>query len=176
MEANRKRHRYNASKNYIDGNTARKQAYIGQEAMEDYRTVPQRRRREIEARPRQVVTPDRQRQIQRQPKYLSGISMASLFVLTLAIAATLYFCIEFLMLQHQVSKMEKDIVTMENDLSKMRNNNDATYEQINMVYDLDYVYSIAVNELGMVYPNNNEVITFEGTDDSYVRQYADIPK
>ena len=45
-----------------------------------------------------------------------------------------------------------------------------------MVYDLDYVYSIAVNELGMVYPNNNEVITFEAADDSYVRQYADIPK
>ena len=80
------------------------------------------------------------------------------------------------MLQHQVSKMEKEIVSMERTLSTMMNENDAAYEQIKMAYDLDYVYNIAVNELGMVYPNNNEVITFERTDESYVRQYADIPK
>ena len=53
--------------------------------------------------------------------------------------------------------MEKDIVSMEQNLT-IRNENDQRYEQINTVYDLDYVYNIAVNELGMVYPNNNEVI------------------
>ncbi len=174
MEANRKRHQYYTNKNYIDGSTARKQSFVEQQAMEDYSAVPERRRREIPARPRQVPTP--RRQIHRQARYLSGISKASLFMLTIAIATTLYFCIEFLMLQHQVAKMEKDIVSMENQLNKTRNENNATFEQINMVYDLDYVYSIAVNELGMVYPNNNEVITFEAADDSYVRQYADIPK
>lgn len=172
MEANRKRQQYQNNYNYIDGNTARKQAYVGQEAMRDYSALPERRR-ELPIPKRPVPTPERQ--IHRQPRQLSGISMASLFILTIAIAATLYFCIEFLMLQHQVSKMEKDIVSMEQSLNAMRNKNDAAYEQINMVYDLDYVYSIAVNDLGMVYPNNNEVITFEATDDSYVRQYSDIP-
>lgn len=44
-----------------------------------------------------------------------------------------------------------------------------------MVYDLDYVYRVAVEELGMVYPNNNQIITFEKVEESYVRQYADIP-
>ena len=175
MEANRVRHQYHTSNNYIDGNTARKQAYVGQEqAMEDYSTAPNRRRIEIPERPRQVPTP--RRQTHRQPKHLSGISMASLFILTIAIVATLFFCIEFLMLQYQVGRMEKEIISMESSLNKSKNENDAAYEQINMVYDLDYVYSIAVNELGMVYPNNNEVITFEGIDNSYVRQYADIPK
>lgn len=72
--------------------------------------------------------------------------------------------------------MEKDIVSMEQNLAAIRNENDAAYEQINTVYDLDYVYNIAVNELGMVYPNNNEVILFEKADESFVRQYADIPK
>ncbi|TAH71586.1 MAG: hypothetical protein EWM47_04250 [Anaerolineaceae bacterium] len=181
MEANRKRHQYQANNYYIDGNTARKQGYVGQEVMRDYSAALERQIRDIPAPERQRPTPERQiptprRRTHSQPRHLSGISKASLFILTLAIAATLYFCIEFLMLQHQVGKMEKDIVSMERSLINMRNENNASYEQINMVYDLDYVYSIAVNELGMVYPNNNEVITFESTDDSYVRQYADIPK
>jgi len=64
---------------------------------------------------------------------------------------------------------------MERTLSSKKNVNDAGYEQIDMVYDLDYVYNIAVNELGMVYPNNNEVITFDKATESYVRQYGDIP-
>ncbi len=159
MEANRKRQTYQTNINYIDGNTARKQAYVGQNAMPNYSAVPERHR-ELPIPRRPVQTPERQ--IHRQPRQLSGISLASFFILTIAIAATLYFCIEFLMLQQS--------------LNTKRSENDAAYEQINMVYDLDYVYGIAVNELGMVYPNNNEVITFESTDDSYVRQYADIPK
>lgn len=173
MEAYRRRHQYQVNKNYIDGNTARKQAFVGQEAVRNYSAVPDRQR--VVPEPRRPVSIPGSR-THRQPRHLSGISKASLFILTVAIAATLYFCIEFLMLQHQVSKIEKDIVSMEKSLTIMRNENDAAYEQINMVYDLDYVYEIAVNELGMVYPNNNEIITFEGTDDSYVRQYANIPK
>jgi cell division protein FtsL len=172
MEANRKRQGYQRSNSYIDGNTARKQAYVGQNAMSNYRAVPERYR-ELPTPKQPIKKPERQ--IHRQPRYMSGISKASLFILTMAIAATLYCCIEFLMLQYQVNRMEKDIIAMEQSLNDMRSKNDAAYEQINMVYDLDYVYGVAVNELGMVYPNNNEVITFESTDDSYVRQYADIP-
>lgn len=188
MEAGRKRNQYQTRTNYIDGNTARKRDYIGQNAIEEYSAVPSRERRQLPTQQRQAAVPERQvstpqrpvsapqRQVYRQPKQLSGINGASLLILTLAIGATLYFCIEFLMLQNQVSGMEKNIVSMERELTTLRKENDAAYEQINTVYDLDYVYGVAVNELGMVYPNNNEVITFEKTDDGYVRQYADIPK
>lgn len=171
MEANRKRYQY--QDNHIDGNTARKRNYAGQYARQNYNAVPDRPIRQIPEPQRRELAPERQ--IHRQPRSLNGIGKASLLVLTIAIAATLYFCIEFLMLQHQVSKIERDIVSMERALAMKKNENDAAYEQINMVYDLDYVYSIAVYDLGMVYPNNNEIITFEKAEESYVRQYADIP-
>lgn len=174
METNNKRVQYQVKYNYIEGNTVRKQSYVGQHAVRNNSIAPERHIRDIPRPERRITEPGRQ--IYRQPRYMTSISKSTLLVLTLAIAATLYFCIEFLMLQHQVSKMEKEIVSMERTLSTMMNENDAAYEQIKMAYDLDYVYNIAVNELGMVYPNNNEVITFERTDESYVRQYADIPK
>lgn len=180
MEANRKRYQYQPGTSYINGNTARKREIEGQYPM-DYKASLDRQRRQAALPERQVPTPQRQvptpqRQPYRQPRQLSGISMTSLFVLTIAIVATLYFSIEFLMLQHQLNTSEKEIISMERNYSSMINENNAAYEQINMVYDLDYVYTVAVSELGMVYPNNNEVILFESTKESYSKQYADIPK
>lgn len=165
MEAKKKRYQYGTNYNYIEGSTARKRDVNYQYALPDF-DVPERERRQA---------PKTERQVRRNPRVLTGISKTSLFVLTIAIVATLYCCIEFIMLQNEVSKMESDIIIMERTLNTMRNENKAGYEQINMVYDLDYVYDIAVNELGMVYPNNNEIVTFDKTTESYVRQYADIP-
>ncbi|NLL72350.1 MAG: hypothetical protein GX237_02345 [Clostridiales bacterium] len=165
MEANNKRYQYGTNYNYIEGSTARKRDLSYNYALPDY-DVPERERRQA---------PKPERQVRSRPKELTGINRGTLFVLTIAIVATLYCCIEFIMLQNDVSKMESSILTMERTLSSKKNVNDAGYEQIDMAYDLDYVYNIAVNELGMVYPNNNEVITFDKATESYVRQYGDIP-
>ena len=72
--------------------------------------------------------------------------------------------------------MDKKIVSMEKDLTKLTHENDATLEAINTAYNLDYVYKVAVEDLGMVYPNNNKVITYKSEDTDYVRQYEDIPE
>ncbi|MDF2842236.1 MAG: putative rane protein [Herbinix sp.] len=159
MEAKKKQYYSNNRTSYIEGNTVRK-----------LNAVPERRREE---RPTEAPRP--RRQVQRQPRGLSNMNFASLVVLVAAIVATLYMCVNFLQLQTEVSRMEKSIKTYETSLKNLTNENDAAYAAINQAYDLNYVYKIAVEELGMVYPNNNEVITYEGSDLEYVRQYEDIP-
>lgn len=42
--------------------------------------------------------------------------------------------------------------------------------------DLEYIYQMAVGVLGMVYPNNNEVVYYENGATGYYRQYQDIPE
>jgi cell division protein FtsL len=96
-------------------------------------------------------------------------------VLTAAIIATVYVCVEFLMIQTEVSRMDKKIISLERELTTLTNENDAAYTSINTAIDLNHVYDVAVEELGMVYPNNNTVISFQSSDVSYVRQYEDIP-
>lgn len=172
MAQNRSNLQYQTRTSYTDGNTARKREIDGSYSMHNFNTAYKVKPAE---RPHIQEQSRPERHVKTHPKRLSGISKASFFVLTLAIGATLYFCIEFLMLQNEVSKIEKDIKTMEKNLVTLKNENDAAYEQINMVYDLDYVYNVAVSELGMVYPNKNEVITYKKADESYTRQYADIP-
>lgn len=159
METKKRQYYENSRTSYIEGNTARK-----------LNTVPDIRREE---RPYEAPSPRRQQQ--RQPKALSGMNFASLLVLTVAIIATVSVCVDYLKLQTEVSKMEKSIVTIEKNITALTNENDAAYASINTAIDLNHVYQVAVEELGMVYPNNNEVITYQGSDEDYVRQYEDIP-
>ncbi len=160
MEANKKRYQYDGyGTSYVEGNTVRK-----------LRVAPDIRREEENHQ-----LPQRRRQVQAQPRALSGISFGSMLVLTLAIITTVYVCVDYLMLQHQVSQMQKQIVSMEKEVTKLTHENDAALEAINTAYDLDYVYQVAVEELGMVYPNKNTVITYKRGTTDYVRQFEDIP-
>lgn len=145
---------------YVDGNTVRK-----------YNHVPDIHR---EREPYEMPSPRRQQQT--NPRALQGLSLGSLLMLSIAIAATLYICVEYLKLQTNVNHMEKTIISMEKKLSNLKEVNEASYDQINMIYDLDYVYRVATQEYGMVYPNNNEVITYKKSNNNYVRQYRDIPE
>lgn len=160
MEAKKRQYvnHYNRT-SYIEGNTVRK-----------LNVVPDIRREE---QPYERPVPERHHQ--KQPKALSGINFASLLVLTTAIVATLYVCVQYLQLQSEVTRMDKTIISMEQKLTQLTNENDASYEAINTTYDLDYVYHVAVEELGMVYPNNNKVITYRSSDEDYVMQFEDIP-
>lgn len=158
MEAKKRRYQYeNTGTSYIEGNTVRK-----------LHSAPDIRRKE------QYEIPSTGRK-RVQQKSLSGINLASLLVLTVAIIATVYVCIDYLKAQTRVSQMEKQIVSLEQDLKRMKDENDAAFEAVNAAYDLDYVYRVAVEELGMVYPNKNKVITYQSSTDDYVRQYEDIP-
>jgi cell division protein FtsB len=160
MEANKRRYQYeNTRTSYVDGNTVRKLS-----------VAPDIRREE-----ERYVTPSPRRQEHRQTKTLSSINFASLMVLSVAIIATVYVCVDYLMLQNQVSQMNKSIIRLEKELTVLTNENDASFEAIDSAVNLDYIYQVAVEELGMVYPNNNEVITYKSSSSNYVRQYEDIP-
>ncbi len=159
MEAYKRRYQYDDTRtSYVDGNTVRKLRVAPQREEEQYE-IPQRR-------PRQHG----------HQKTLSGISFTSLVVLTVAIIATVYVCVDFLMVQNQVTVMNKQIVSLEKKITTLTKENDATYEAINTAVDMDEIYRVAVEELGMVYPNKNEVITYQSGSADYVRQYEDIPE
>ena len=59
---------------------------------------------------------------------------------------------------------------------KLKGDNDALLTRINTSVDLDYVYKVATEELGMVYANKDQVRLYNKTESEYVRQYEDIPE
>ena len=68
------------------------------------------------------------------------------------------------------------IEELEREIEQLRSNNDALQTRINTQIDLDHVYKVATEELGMVYANKDQVILYDKTESEYVRQYEDIPE
>jgi len=170
--AYRKPYDTNYRTSYTHGNTARKLHAVPDIAEEEII----RKQPKPQTRPQRQQQPQTrpQRQVRRAPKGMQSISFTSLLVLAAASIATVYVCVEYLKLQYEVTAMEKNIIAMEKELTALTNENDAAYEAINTAFDLDYVYRVAVEELGMVYPKDNTVITFKSSGVDYVRRYEDM--
>ena len=57
----------------------------------------------------------------------------------------------------------------------MRTINSALENRISTLVDLDYIYQVATEELGMTYASDDQVIYYDKSESEYVRQYEDIP-
>lgn len=157
MEAPRRRYK----SDYIDGNTARRLQVVPDNSNDEY---SERRTRD-------------NRQVRRQPRRqeVRVMKLAHLLVLTLAIGATLFVCVDYLKVQTDVTVMSKANASKESDLLSLKEKNDASQQRMDSSVDLAYIYKVATKELGMVHQKNNQVIKYNSSKDDYVRQYSDIP-
>ena len=140
---------------YVVGNTAR-QLHVQE--------------REYFHEERHAVTPRRGQE--------RALPMELPFVIMLTIAAicTLYLCVSYLQLQSSITARLDHIEYLEERIETLKADNDALETRINTSVDLDYVYKVATEELGMVYANKNQVRLYNKTESEYVRQYEDIPE
>ncbi len=160
MEPKRKHRQYDNSRtSYVEGSAVRK-----------LNNMPDTRREE-----QYYDFPSPRRQEHRRVKTLSGINFTSLLVLSAAIIATLYVCMDYLKINSEVTQMNRQVIENQQELTKLMKDNDAALETVNEAVDLDQIYHYAVEELGMVYPNKNTVIKYHSNDDDYVIKYQEIP-
>lgn len=144
---------------YVEGNTARNLQLVP-----DYQVEGSPSKREQQTR-----------ETVKRKKVNPGMDIFSFLLFAIAVSVTFYTCIEYLSVQSNITQMEKKAATLESELVKLENQNKAALSEINTSLDLNYIYQVATNELGMVYPKENQVITYESTLSDYVRQYGDIP-
>ncbi len=104
------------------------------------------------------------------------VDLPYLAVLIIAACFMLYICVSFLHIQSEINSRMDNIKTMERQLETLKSENDALETSINTSVDLDYVYRVAVEDLGMVYANKDQVLLYNKTESEYVRQNEDIPK
>lgn len=123
-------------------------------------------------RPRRVEQPEEQPKV----KIGQGIDLISALLLMCAIIATLFVCVNYLKVQSDVVQLNKSISSLEKEITGLEKENDALAAVLeNEKYDPETIYQMAVGVLGMVHPNNNEVIYYNNESEGYYRQYQDIP-
>ena len=104
------------------------------------------------------------------------MELPCVIMLTIAAICTLYLCVSYLQLQSSITARLDHIEYLEERIETLKADNDALETRINTSVDLDYVYKVATEELGMVYANKNQVRLYNKTESEYVRQYEDIPE
>ena len=128
------------------------------------------------------------REIERQPKKkLSNTArknrekaehMSAGYVLFLSVAlmTTAWILIGYIRLQSDITHSIENISKLENNSNDLRIANDEEYNRITSSIDLEEVRRIAIQELGMKYAEEGQIVTYESESSDYVKQLAPIPE
>ena len=139
----------------IEGNTARKVQTL-----------------EYPSRERQ---PERWERRHAEKSNVQYVNVLYMIFLAAASCMVLWSCVNYLQLQAETTSRVKYIASLETELEDLRKENNDNYTRIMTSVDLDHIRDVAINELGMVYAEPNQVILYDGGTDDYVRQNGSIP-
>ncbi|MCR5830410.1 MAG: hypothetical protein K6F93_08715 [Lachnospiraceae bacterium] len=95
--------------------------------------------------------------------------VAALIVLVVQVSLNL------LSLKSDVNLIDKELSDAKITLEDVNSYNESLLGQLDISYDRNYIYNVAVGKLGMVYPKDNAVVYYKAADTSHVIQYRDIP-
>ena len=99
----------------------------------------------------------------------------SLFLLTAAVMASLYFCCSYIAVRSSVKMLMNSIESQQKTLETLRDENGQTQADINASLDLNHVYETATKELGMVYAGKAQIVPYRENRQDYVVQADNIP-
>lgn len=135
--------------------------------------------RHLQTVPKQAPTRGRHQaaQINTQKNRQKALQMTLPYVvfLTAAAVATVFLCVTYLKLQAAGITYRSEIAALESRISTMRLANDNAYEDAVSSVNMEQVKEIAVNDLGMTYAKEGQIITYSSQDGDYIRQYGEIP-
>ncbi len=158
-------------------NARRQHSYYG-DAYVDGSAAPELEP-EISPRPgRQERSERRAREeirVRRNQERALQMNLPYLIIMMVAAVCALYICVNYIQVQSNMTTRMDTIKVLEEQVETLRSKNDALETRINTYVDLDYVYKVATEELGMVYANKDQVLMYDKTESEYVRQNEDIP-
>ncbi|MDE5910323.1 MAG: cell division protein FtsL [Lachnospiraceae bacterium] len=140
---------------YVQGNTARRLQAVPDRTNEPVRKVSARTRKNRE-----------------RAKHMNIGSVLSMAV---AMVAAGFILTWYLTLQSDITNSIKHIAALESELNQLKRDNDENYSRITSDIDLEEVKRVAIQELGMTYAKEGQIVTFNGEGSDYVRQTGDIP-
>ena len=141
---------------YVQGNTVRKIDVT----------------REIEQKPHRKVS-NRTRKNRDKAKHMSA---GYVLFLSAALVATGIILVNYITLQSDITNSVQNISRLEKELNDLKLSNDEEYSRIISSVDLEEIRRVAIQELGMQYAEEGQIISFASESSDYVKQIADIPQ
>ncbi len=154
--AERKR-RYASYGNYTEGNTVRKY---------DYDVV-----REMEKEPQKKLS----RQTHKNREKARFMNFGRVLFLTVSMCLAGVVLYGYLTLQSANTAAASEVAALESQLNSMKLDNDEEYSRIMSSVNMDEIKQRAIEDLGMQYAQEGQVIEVPCAMDDYVRQYKAMP-
>ena len=147
-------------------NTEQNVTYLYGSAAPKYETIPQKRPRREEEQKKQQNVVTRQK-VQAKPSPAN----VPVLILTLAVFVAIgAMMIQYISLSSEISVLTNSIAGLEMRINDLKAENDEYYSRIMSNVDLEKVREIAIMDLGMVYANEDQIITYDSHIDDYVEQ------
>ena len=96
-----------------------------------------------------------------------------IFMLALIVVMTVIL-VSYITLQAEVTATSQQIASKEQELTQLKAENDATYNDINDSISLEEVRRRAIQDLGMKYADRNQVVIYSGTEKDSVHQVSSL--
>lgn len=147
-DKNRKGNRESAKGEYVYGNTVRKVDFGWEEAPVRKQDPKVRKNRE-------------------RARHMSA---GYVLFLAAALCASAFILVNYIQLQSELTALTKTVAGKESELNQMRLSNDEKYNRIISGIDLEEIRRVAMGELGMVYAEEGQIITYENKTSDYMRR------
>lgn len=108
----------------------------------------------------------------RKTKYVVRFNLFKVAVIAGLFGVLTGSAVYMLRLQSDLVQTNKMIASAEAVLADAEALNCSLRTKLDTNLDRNYIYNVAVGRLGMVYPDNNKIATYEVADPDYVRQYG----
>lgn len=140
---------------YVSGNVVRKEAVVAPKQVQQQKEVSQR------------VRTNRSKAMHMNRGYVTFLAVAAM--------VTLFACVQYLQLQSDITSRSKHITSLQQELSAAKEANTTKYNVIMNTMNLEEIRDIAMNEFGMVYANEDQIVKYQSPTGKTVTQYATIP-
>ena len=134
----------------------------------------QRHEQAVKSRGLRVAEADREagKPVRRSsPAAMSLQTVAGMLVIIAVMTVVLIYYIK---LQADVTRTSQEIAVLEQQLTQIKAENDASYNEINDSISLEEVRKRAIQDLGMKYADRDQVIIYTGTEKDSVHQVSSL--
>ncbi len=141
---------------YVQGNTVRKAQPV----------------RQMPERPQKRVS----NSVRKNRERAKHMSAGYVLFLCAALVSAGIILVYYIGLQSDITNSVKHIAALERQLNGLKVANEENYSRISSSVDLEEIRRIAIQELGMQYAKEGQIISFASENSDYVKQMAEIPR
>lgn len=151
---------------YASYDRTRTDRYVAGSAAPKYDVV-----KEMEKAPRKRIDA----QTRKNREKALRIDMRYVVFMTASLVMLAGILYNYLSLQNANATTLTEISAMEKQLNTLKLDNDEEYSRIMGSVDLDQIKTKAIEELGMQYAQEGQIVSVASATDDYVHQYKDLP-